>query len=404
VGLIIFYGLRPSATAILLLAFVSICFALSFFNGTYLNYKLLSLFYVIPFLLLFFALPPSSSNYGYLLKYFIISTAMIALLNDLVGFVQVAENPKSDDSFLGLYSQYSISLIGLTLINNVLFMYFFTLGFYRKSITLIAIAMFFLLCFVLGFYGAGLIVAVIAFTLTFLRFKLISLLKTIGIALGVCVLVYVSMRILKPDALEYNVNNLRIIFNSTLENGPRKLTAFYNYAVSYPHDLKDFLFGSGPGTFNSRSAFMVGSPSYFQAVQFIKSPHQPYYFRDYAYTLWNEKNTVQALYLDGFRNQPFSSVLAFLGEYGLLFTLALVLLYYSYYKRVAGIYSGLKGNVAAEATFRFFKYLIILLPMLLLIDNFVEYPEIMILIALGIKFSHSWLVHLARQSPPMVHQ
>ncbi len=77
---------------------------------------------------------------------------------------------------------------------------------------------------------------------------------------------------------------------------------------------------------------MIGSPSYFSRISFIKDERQPYYFKNYAYTLWNENNTSKALYLDGFRNQPFSSTLAFLGEYGFIFTLTFFVLYYKYYR------------------------------------------------------------------------
>src|SRR4029079_8471753 len=115
-------------------------------------------------------------------------------------------------------------------------------------------------------------------------------------------------------------------------------------------------------TFNSRSAFMVGSPTYFQLFPMIKDDRQPYYFKNYAYTLWNANNTQKELYLDGFRNQPFSSVLAFLGEYGLIFTLAFFYLYYSYYRKVANIYDAQKKDAGLIVYMRFFKFMIILLP------------------------------------------
>jgi hypothetical protein len=133
---------------------------------------------------------------------------------------------------------------------------------------------------------------------------------------------------------------------------------------------------------------MVGSPSYFQLFPIIKDEQQPYYFKNYAYTLWNAGNTQKELYLDGFRNQPFSSILAFLGEYGLIFTLVFFYLYYRYYRRVANLYRSQERSADLLVYFRFFKFLIILLPLLLLIDNYYEYPEIMLLVIVGIKFAH----------------
>jgi hypothetical protein len=162
------------------------------------------------------------------------------------------------------------------------------------------------------------------------------------------------------------------------------LVSFYNYATAYPKDIKDLLCGSGPGTFNSRSAFMVGSPSFFTSGAIIKSGKKPYYFENYAYTLWNDTNTSQRLYQDGFRNQPFSSLLAFLGEYGLIFTLCFAFYYYRYYKTNVKAFPA-DAPPLYHAYRRTAKFLYILLPLLLIIDNFYEYPEIMLLIIVAMK-------------------
>ena len=121
---------------------------------------------------------------------------------------------------------------------------------------------------------------------------------------------------------------------------------------------------------------------------FAKDSEQPYYFKHYAYTLWNAGNTQKELYLDGFRNQPFSSILAFLGEYGLLFFLVFFWLYFRYYKIVSGIYRERPHDRLATVHFRMFKFLTILLPLLLLIDNYYEYPEMMLLVIIGMKLAH----------------
>src|SRR5690606_26569475 len=193
-----------------------------------------------------------------------------------------------------------------------------------------------------------------------------AILQTVAIALVSLAVVYYLIFLIKPNVIEYNVANIKKLTTFDLNRSPRKIISFYNYFTSYPRDAKDFLFGSGPGTFNSRSAFMVGSPSYFDKVGFFKDEDQPYYFKNYAYTLWNESNTSQALYLDGFRNQPFSSILAFLGEYGFIFTIWFFILYYIYYKKVSAGYRLRKSDRRATTYFRFIKILIVLLPLLLL--------------------------------------
>lgn len=392
------FRITPSLLALFLLVFLS--FVLSLSTPLFLRYKLLSLYYMLPFLLLLFTDPQAAKkDNGQTIRLFMYCLAAVAVVNDLIGFVQIFMNPKSDDSFLGLYSQYSLSLNGLVLINSILFFYYFVRFLYLRKLTTLLVSLFFLICSLLGFYGAGLVVFAIAFILAFFKFSVKALIKTVSAGLLSIIIIYFAMLWIKPLVLEYNISNIKKMASFDIHNGPRKPISFYNYAVAYPRNAKDFLFGSGPGTFNSRSAFMVGSPSYFSGVSFLKDDEQPYYFKNYAYSLWNEKNTIQALYLDGFRNQPFSSVLAFLGEYGLVFTLVFALLYYHYYRKIVALYRRGQGIKEAESYFRFFKFLIILLPLLLLIDNYFEYPEVMILFTLGIKFSHARLLSLTQNGP-----
>jgi hypothetical protein len=385
-----YYHFKLTPSFLLLFACTLLSFVLSFFQHFFIKYNLLSLSYMLPFLLLLFC-DPAPDKIGKVnhLSVFITCLTIVAIVNDVAGLVQVVTNPASDDSFVGFYSQYSLSINGLMLLNTVLFFYYFvSYSAHKKSLYLIA-AIFFLCCSILGYYGAGLIIFMAAFVLVYFKFRIVSVLRTALIAFASLALVVLVMYLVKPLVLEYNIANIKKLLVFDPQHGARKVTSFYNYGVSYPHNAKDFLFGSGPGTFNSRSAFMVGSPTYFQLFPVIKDDRQPYYFKNYAYTLWNANNTQKELYLDGFRNQPFSSVLAFLGEYGLIFTLAFFYLYYSYYRKVANIYDAQKKDAGLIVYMRFFKFMIILLPLLLLIDNYFEYPEIMLLMIVGIKFAHA---------------
>ena len=171
------------------------------------------------------------------------------------------------------------------------------------------------------------------------------------------------------------------VLDPTAANAPRKIIVFRNYFNAYTSDLADLLFGSGPGTFNSRSAFMVGSPSYF-SVAFIKSAEQPPYFRDYAYTLWNPSNTGP---YDGFMNQPFTSLLALLGEYGLLVTMTIgyvALKKFRYYVN-AGRQVVRQAGLSVE--YKMFRFCSIFVLLLIIIDNYIEYPEIIALLLIVVK-------------------
>ena len=167
-----------------------------------------------------------------------------------------------------------------------------------------------------------------------------------------------------------------------MDNAPRKLIAFYNYFSSYSKNLPDFLLGSGPGTFNSRSAFMVGSPTYFN-VEFIKSDIQPYYFQNFAYPLWNASNTGP---YDGFMNQPFSSLLVLLGEYGIIFTLLFIAAIRKQYLSVRRLIKGKTFVREQMLFFDFYKFLLLYFLLLLVIDNYMEYPEISGLFLILLRF------------------
>lgn len=354
---------------------------------------------MIPFLLLVFSNPSEKSASGKdAVKLFFNCLTVIAIINNIVGFIQVILRPVSDDNFTGIYSTFSISLSGLVLLNAIIFYYYYSLYSLSSQRKHLIAALFFLACSIMGFYGAGLIILITAFVLSVFRFRLIAIFKTIIISLLVVAAVYYLLLLLKPSALDYNIANLEKIASFDIQNGPRKLTSFYNYAISYPSNLKDFLFGSGPGTFNSRSAFMVGSPSYFSAGEILKSENKPYYFENYAYTLWNENNTSQALFQDGFRNQPFSSLLAFMGEYGFIFFIAFAGSYYALFRRVSACAQKSDEKISG-IYFRFFRFLFILLPLLLLIDNFLEYPEIILLIGVSMKLLHIELYKKSQHQP-----
>jgi hypothetical protein len=394
-----YFNFKITPSLITMLLVVAACFVLSFFNGMFLKYKLLSLYYMLPFLLLLFSQPvlQERNNINYL-DIFIKCLSVVVLINNIIGFIQLFINSRSDDSFMGIYSAFSTGVNGLSLINIILSFYYALSFFYKRTKLHLPAAIFFFICGILGFYGGGLIVCIAAVLGSFFVLDIHKIIKTVLIAAISITALYLFFLFIKPQIIDYNISNIKKMASFDMVNGPRKIISFYNYGISYPKDIKDFTFGSGPGTFNSRTAFMVGSPSYFSNVHFIKDENKPYYFENYAYPLWNKSNTIQTLYLDGFRNQPFSSILAFLGEYGLVFTVIFFVFYFIYYRKTAGIFRNIQLNNNTIMYFRFFKFLIILLPLLLLIDNFYENPEMMIILLLGIKFAQQRINYLGSKS------
>lgn len=385
---VFYFRLRMMPVLLILFGLLCLGWLLSLFNGFYLSYNLVSLYYMVPFLLLLFSVPSGAKFRKYdLVKVFFTLISWITAFSNVIGFWQYFSKPDSDDNFRGIYGSFTISFNGLVILNSIIAFYYFSLYIVDKKRKNLYAFLFFLMSGIMGFFGAGLLVFIVAFVLAFMRFHLVKFIKTLFTSILVLIVAYYSLYFIRPQVLNYNKSNIEKILSFDVENGPRKIIVFYNYLIAYPKHVRDFLFGSGPGTFNSRSAFTVGSPSYITSAEFIKSQRQPFYFKNYAYTLWNETNTSQALFQDGFRNQPFSSVLSFLGEYGLVFTIFFIGGYLLYFRRVRRIGRKQKNNL----TFSYrllFKFVAIFLLLLLLIDNMLEYPEIILLIGVIMKLLH----------------
>jgi hypothetical protein len=374
-----FYVLKwkMSYQGLLLIGVMLLFWIFSFRDGVFLKYNLVSLYYFIPFVLLLFAVPgPAFSRRSLLTALMVVLTA-VGIINNIVGIIQYSLNP-GDDNFLGIYGQFTVSQNGLSLLNGLLSFYYFILFQQTKKRLHLIGSLFFIICCVMGFYGAGMMALLVSLVLYYFRFSFTNIFRLIVITAVVVSLVYLLMYWISPNTLEYNINILKKFWTASRESAPRKLVIVFNYLDAYLSHIVDFLFGSGPGTFNSRSAFMVGSPTYFN-LDLIKSDAKPAYFISYAYTLWNPSNTGP---YDGFMNQPFSSLLALLGEYGFIFTslLAIFLLRsYRYYKSL-----GRNQGQSAIAN-KMYRFVTIYLIVLIIIDNYIEYPEVTALLILIMK-------------------
>jgi hypothetical protein len=386
--LLLVIGLKLSfrLSLFVLLGFLLFCYLLSFFNGFYINYNLLSFYFVLPFLVLAFTRP----QFGYtglnLLRLFFSYLSFFAVINNFVGLIQYVKFP-NDDSFSGIYGHFTVTQNGLMIINSILFFYYIRLFQVEKAKKYLLFSFFFLLALILGFYGGGLIVLFLSFLLFMVRFSFVKVIKTFLTASLIFGLLYFFTGLISPSTLQYNKNIINRFIGGKDQLMPRKLISYSNYFNGYTADLKDFLLGSGPGTFNSRSAFVIGSPEYFTSMSAFKSDKKPYYFENYAYSLWNAGNTGK--YQDGFMNQPFSSMLAFLGEFGLLFSLLFVYYYYRQYKTVMSYPCYDKDDDLARGVYKFVS---IYLSLLLIIDNYIDYPEISILLLLILKLSEKELI------------
>ena len=380
------FSWKLDRNALYLLGFTFLFWLLSFRDGIYLKYNLVSLYFYIPFILLLCATPSEINPERNFLKMLMYPLTFVAIINNFFGLAQYIRMP-SDDSFEGLYGTFTVSQNGLSLINAILFFYHLCMYQKNKKTIFLVYAIFFIVSSVMGFYGAGLIAFLGAIVLTYFRIRLKNIIILVFTLVFILAFVYVLMKSVSPLTLDYNVNIIKRFLDPTAANAPRKIIIFRNYFTGYTKDIPDLLFGSGPGTFNSRSAFMVGSPSYFN-VDFIKSAEQPHYFRDYAYTLWNPTNTGP---YDGFMNQPFTSILALLGEYGLLITLGIIYVALTRFRQYVNTGKTTAKKFGFTVEYKMFRFCFIFAALLLIIDNYLEYPEILALLLIILKLSQQRL-------------
>lgn len=367
---------RVERNAKFLFSFIAIAWIISLRHEFLIKYNLVSFYFLIPFLLLLLAIPPREASGKNHLRMLMNALTAVAICNNIIGIIQYIRFP-NDDSFSGIYGTFTVSQNGLVILNSMLFYYHFLVFQRNKRASHLALSLFFLFSLVLGFYGAGLIALFFSLVLTYFRMKVKNIILVTSIVVISGLLVIVLMRIVSPKTLEYNVNIVKkFLYSNRGIDVPRKLTVFKNYATAYPSHTIDFLFGSGPGTFNSRSAFIVGSPTYFN-VDFVKSSKQPYYFSKYAYTLWNDAINTR---FDGFMSQPFTSLLALLGEYGLLFTAALFYVWLARFNNYLKLGNRFAKERNVRLEFRMYKFVTIFTILLIVIDNYIEYPEIIALL------------------------
>jgi len=374
------WKVNRSAHLILGLSFLFWLFSLR--HGLFLTYNLVSFYYFVPLVLFIMASPTPVHSAGNNFRVFMMMLTVIGIVNDIAGIIQYIHQP-GDDNFVGIYGHFTVSQNGLSILNGVLFFYYFSIYLRQKDTLSLVLLILFLVSCVLGFYGAGQILLVCAIAGTFLKLRAKNIVIVLVVGSLTAVVVALLMKTISPLTYDYNIAVIRRFVNPDLAHAARKEIAFINYFKGYSHNLGDLLFGSSPGTFNSRTAFMVGSPTYFN-IEWIKSASKPYYFNYYAYPLWNPTNTGP---YDGFMNQPFSTLLALAGEYGLIVTTALISFVILTFRRMSKVISrqikffdiGVEGNM--------FKFCWIYAMLLMVVDNFMEYPEVIALLLIIAKLS-----------------
>jgi hypothetical protein len=154
-----------------------------------------------------------------------------------------------------------------------------------------------------------------------------------------------------------------------------------------------FLTGSGPGTFNSRASFLLnGDYAKSKFLENILGVHTPKYAVIGVYPLWNTELAQASTFMHGTRNQPFSSIIALLAEYGFVFVFLLALFVFKKQTRLVRNITSFLNHETDDlqgarllTMLKLLKFSSLFLAILLFTDNYFEYPEIIFLFVMIYK-------------------
>jgi hypothetical protein len=381
------YGLRVSRFTGTLGVAAVVAIVLSIVNeGRLLTANLLlSLLFIGPVIVILFAEPDvgPAVRFEQHVSTFFRTLVVIQVVNNVIGILQFILVP-DDDAFIGLFGRQGQANHGLGLVNGFLFIYAYARWRHARSSFNLLATLFFGLSFVMAFFGLALLVLVVTLTIFHARWllhpvRLLSFLIVVG---GLVGMLYATSK----KTVDYNVKSVAAAYEAVRDRDidilPRKLRLFVNYAAVYPPDSMRLLFGSGPGTFNSRTSFLLNgeysrSNVFERAVGISRSEVA----QRYAHPLWSAFVLAKP-FQDGTINQPFSSAIALLSEYGLIFTLLVAYGLWRTVTRVLGRLARLAaaGSGAARVQHDWVKMAAIFFVGMLVGDNLLEFSEVLVFV------------------------
>ncbi|MBS2210213.1 hypothetical protein KEM09_02305 [Carboxylicivirga mesophila] len=344
----------------------------------------LSIIYLGSLLLIIFSSPksnPLTINVTQLKKVEKVSISIllgILILNNILGIIQFVFNPFNhyprDDAFIGIYGRHGVAQHGLAILNGFFVMYYMIKIFNgsKKSVIDIGYLIFFLISHVLCFYGLGFLM-LLCVIFIYIVYKYISFKNVIRIILGGICGLYMFAYFFSGvyDYMAENINYLFRLLGDVDYDAvyiPGKIRVWMAYFDEYINgNLGLFLFGTGPGGFNSRVSFLLNADSSNLLVKVLGNS-MPHLHKEVIHPIWDMSVISMDKYNDGTRNQPFSSIVALLSEYGVIFTVILFRLLYLEIKRIANKVnnSTLKDFICLGSIYVFIN---------MILDNFFEFSE-----------------------------
>lgn len=292
-----------------------------------------------------------------------------------------------DDAFTGLYGQGGLGSHTLSVMNLGFSVYFLSRRAFAKCL-------FFLICGVFGFYGLGLIIfigsLIILYATRILRYWKIILALALAAVLAIGLIRFFNERNL--EYLKTNIERSLLVFESydydeemekasqlQITQVPRFITFMIGAQKRLLSSPKVLFLGTAPGGYNSRTAFYLNG-DYVQNA-WIKdnvSIRTPYHEED-VFSLLN-RELLSRPYNDGTRNQTFSSMASLLLEYGVLIGGTYILLFFKRFWKIS------RRQIWRDRG-EFLKFLSVYTFILLIFQNYLEYPEIIFPIVLFFKLA-----------------
>lgn len=361
-------------------------------EGFFVFNLLFSLYLIITTLLLVTAKPVKREkhlNKNYFKKFFKIFSYTLVFVNisaAIYGLLVFATADYPEDVFTGLYGKGGFGSHSLSVVNFLVATYYF----FEKKYKQFA---FFFVCGILGFYGQGLVIFVLAFGLVLLPVLLKNVTTFIKIGI-IGVSFFAVVYLVNPSNFDYiriNIAYANLVFDkfdydheiSQMKKHrrtwvPRYITFLEGSRRLMFSDPKVLLLGTSPGTFNSRVAFYLNG-DFIQNKTYKKLfNYKTTYHYEYVYPILNRKYLAAVPWNDGTRNQPFSSLVSVVLEYGLIAGLIILFLFFSSIKKII-------EKLNRKENKRFVLFILFYSFILFLFQYYLEVIEIILPMVLMVK-------------------
>lgn len=298
---------------------------------------LLAIWITVPLLLMQFVQIKYQLSFSKFNRYVTFYKYFLAIIN-IIGALYYAFIAHGGDEFGFAYGRHFQYVSGLAVMNVVMILYYLTLFFETKLTRMCDLLWFafFSVCFLFCFFGLGLLCLILT---VMVYFCLKAKIKSLAYG-GIVVFLFIAVLFNSgTNIIEYNNRNIELTAN-TIKNptyygeNARKILMFINYGKLCEENPIVAFVGVGGGGFNSRTALMLSNDADNVFTE-VFGHQMPTYYKKYIYPLWNSKLVSYDEYTDGTRNKPFSSLLAFLAEGGLIF---FILYCWNWIKRIKQYY------------------------------------------------------------------